>query len=642
MNWPQLAVPYDRNTQAQRRAVNHRILRVDLTERRLWVDEHDEAWYRRYVGGRGVVAYYLMSALRPGADPLGPENLLIFAPGVLNGTTLPGSGRHGVGGKSPLTGGLGSSEAGGWWGAELKRAGFDGVVIQGRAETPVYLWIHDGQVESRPADHLWGQLTGDVQTAIRAELGDERACVSSIGPAGENLVRYAAIMTHANRAAGRTGMGAVMGSKNLKAIAVRATAPALGVADRRGLAEVSKWLGANYKTLAGWAVDTGTPGGVNWLNMVSGLPTRAFQDPDFEGANDISGERMHATILQERDTCNVCPITCKQVVRIDEGPYRVDPIYGGPEYETLAAFGSNCGISDLAAVAKANELAAAYGLDTISTGGTLAFVMECFASGQLTPAQTSGWDLHFGDAAGMVQAIEMIGRGTGFGVEMGQGSARLAQMLGGGAPDIALHVRGQELPMHEPRLKPGLGLGYMVSPTGADHMHNIHDTAYMSRTNDLARVAAVGITEPVPQHDLGKRKVDLFFHETNWTHFLDCAVVCMFYPYHYHHLADALGAAAGWDVSVDEIMTIGRRAATLSRMFNLREGLDPASEKLPKRFFNQFTRGGLAEERLDPVVLEHAKAAYFARMGWAPDTGRPTPESLAELELDWTAEAAAR
>ena len=595
MNWPQLAFAYDRNTQTQRRA-----------------------------------------------DPLGPENLLIFAPGVLNGTSLPGSGRHGVGGKSPLTGGLGSSEAGGWWGAELKRAGLDGIVIQGRADQPVYLWIHDGQVEFRPADHLWGLLTGDVQAAIRTELGDERACISSIGPAGENLVRYAAIMTHVNRAAGRTGMGAVMGSKNLKAIAVRGSAPALGVADRRGLAEVSKWLGANYKTLAAWAVETGTPGGVNWLNSISGLPTHAFQDPNFAGADDISGERMHATILQERDTCNVCPITCKQVVRIDEGPYKVDPAYGGPEYETLAAFGSNCGVNDLAAVAKANELAAAYGLDTISTGGTLAFVMECFAKGYLTSAQTGGWTLNFGDAAGMVRAIEMIARCQGFGAEMAQGSARLAASLGGAAPELALHVRGQEVPMHEPRLKPGLGLGYMVSPTGADHMHNIHDTAYIWPTHDLARVKEVGITEPVPQFDLGDRKVDLFYHETNWTHFLDCAVICMFYPYHYHHLADALGAAAGWEVSVDEIMTIGRRAATLSRLFNFREGLDPAAEKLPKRFFRQFTHGGLADEKLEPAALETAKAAYFTRMGWAPATGLPTLETLAALDLGWAAAPAGR
>jgi aldehyde:ferredoxin oxidoreductase len=316
-----------------------------------------------------------------------------------------------------------------------------------------------------------------------------------------------------------------MGSKNLKAIAVRASAQALGVPDRRGLAQVSKWLGANYPTLAGWAVDMGMPGGVNWLNSVSGLPTRNFSDPDCAGAEDISGERMHATILVERDTCNVCPITCKQVVCIDDGPYKVDPQYGGPEYETLAAFGANCGISDLAAVAKANEMACAYGLDTISTGATLAFVMECFEAGLLTPRQTGGWALRFGDAPGMVRAIEMIGRRTGFGAEMGQGSARL-------------------------------------------------------------------------------------------------------------------GAAAGWQVSVDEIMTIVRRAATLGRVFNHREGLDPASERLPKRFFQQFARGGLADERLDPAALDHAKRAYFVRLGWAPDAGQPTPETLAALDLAWTTEPA--
>lgn len=632
--FPRLEIPSSRASTAEPRAIQGRVLRADLNAMRLSVDEPDEAWYRCYIGGRGVVGYYLLSELVRGADPLGPENLLIFAPGVLNGLALPGTGRHGVGAKSPLTGGFGSSEAGGWWGTEFKRAGFDALVISGRAASPVYLWIHHGVAEIRAADHLWGRTTGYVQAEIRRELGDPQVRVAQTGIAGENGVRYACVIHDANRAAGRTGLGAVMGAKNLKAVAVRGTAIGLGAADRRGLAQTARWLGANYQKLAAWAVLVGTVGGVHFLNEVSGLPTRNFRDPQFEQADAISGESLYASMLKGRDTCWGCPIRCKQVVEAKNGAYRVESVYGGPEYETLAAFGSDCGIGDLTAVVKANELAAAYGLDTISTGATIAFVMECFEEGLLTPSDAGGWSIRFGDAAGMVDAVGMIAHRRGFGADMAEGSARLAARIGGRAPELAMHVHGQEIPMHEPRFKPGTGMGYTVSPTGADHMHNIHDSDYTFEGNDLERARAAGVPGPVELGDLGPRKIDLFYHETNWRHFLDCACVCMFYPYHYEHLAAALHAATGWDVDIHEILEIGKRAATMGRLFSLREGWSPRADRLPARFYSAFREGPLAEERLGEDAIEEARQLYFERMGW-DDAGRPTHEALARLGLEW-------
>ncbi|MCS7040093.1 MAG: aldehyde ferredoxin oxidoreductase, partial [Caldilineales bacterium] len=331
-------------------------LHVDLSTGRQWVESPSDALYLQLVGGRALVAYLLLRDLHVGADPLGPENLLIFAPGLLQGSNLPGSGRHGVGAKSPLTGAIASSEVGGWWGHEFKRAGFDALIVHGRAAAPVYLWIRDGRAEIRPADHLWGRDTADVEAAIRAEVGDGQARVAQCGVAGENRVLFANIIHDVNRAAGRGGLGAVMGSKNLKAVVVRGTLR-LPVADRRQVTAVAKWLGENYATLAGWAVKMGTVQGVRNWGRVGALPTHNFAKPVFERWEAISGQLMHETILVGRDTCQVCPIDCKQVVAYDGRPLdhpqlhtrfagrlQLDKAYGGPEYETLAGFGSACGV----------------------------------------------------------------------------------------------------------------------------------------------------------------------------------------------------------------------------------------------------------------------------------------------------------
>ncbi len=469
-----------------------KVLHVNLTTTEIRIEQPSDDFYRLLVGGRAVVAYLLLRDLPPNTDPLSPDNPLIFAPGIMQGTNLPGSGRHGVGGKSPLTGAIASSEAGGWWGHEFKRAGFDALVVHGRAQSPVYLWIKNGEVAIRPADNLWGQKTYPAQAAIRQELGDDLIRVAQIGPAGENQVLYAAIMHDVNRAAGRNGLGALMGSKNLKAVAVRGTLK-VPVANRKPVTATAKWLGKNYKKYVAWAAEgigRGTQDSLmNW-SYSGGLPTRNFGRPVFENPESLSGERNYEMFLKSRDTCQSCPINCKQVFEhADENPYRkIDPAYGGPEYESMAAFGPLCGVTDNVAVSKANELANALGMDTISAGASIAFVMACFEAGLLTAEDTGGQEYRWGDADLMVRSVEMIALREGFGDVLADGVERMSQRFGHATQAFNLTVKGQELPMHEPRLKHAMGLGYAVAPVGADHMMNMHDTAFTTDGEGLRRV----------------------------------------------------------------------------------------------------------------------------------------------------------
>ncbi len=611
-----------------------RIAHVDLSQRTVLYEEFDPNIMRLLVGGRALSSYLLLRDLKPGVDPLGPDNLLVIAPGILQGTNLPGTGRLGFAGKSPLTGALASSEAGGYFGHELKWAGLDAVVVRGSAETPVYLWITKGRVEIRDAAQLWGKETSVVQESLRAQLNDAKVKTAAIGLAGENLVRFAAIMTDVNRAAGRSGLGALMGSKRLKAIAVRGSEP-VKPADRPTVSKLAKWLGANYKQEVGWAVRMGTVSGVRNLNKVGGLPTKAFREPQFDKVEQISGHLMHETILVGRDTCQVCPIRCKQVVAHEDpaGTYAVDPVYGGPEYESIAALGSLCRTEELLAVVKANERCAAYGLDTISTGVVIAFVMECVERGLLNAESTGGYLPQWGDSGGLLHGIEMIARAEGFGAAMGQGTKRLADQIGGGAEEFALHVKGLELPMHEPRLKAGMGLGYAVAPVGADHMMNFDDTSYTTADSLIARAASVYQSRPLSPSELSEEKLNVFVHEVNFAHFLDSAVICMFYPYNYEQMAEVLSAATGVPYDVHDILAVGERAQVLSRIFNLREGFTAADDRLPRRVMKAFADGPLVGIEITPEKLQWAIHRYYELMGWDAETGRPSPETIDKLGL---------
>ncbi len=615
-----------------------KVLHVNLTTGAISTENPPDDFYRLLVGGRAMVAYFLLRDLPAQTDPFSPENLLIFAPGILQGTNLPGSGRHAVGGKSPLTGAIGSSEAGGWWGHEFKRTGYDALIVHGRAEKPVYLWIHNGEVEIRSAEHLWGMDTAPVEAAIRDELGDEHIRVAQIGLAGENRVRYAAIINDVNRAAGRNGIGALMGSKLLKAVAVRGSQnPA--VVTRSRMQSTARWLGKNYKELAAWAVSgRGTQDSLmNWGSR-GGLPTRNYSQPLFEERQLLSGERNYEMFLKERDTCQACPLYCKQVFvnESDDPRQRLDPLYGGPEYEAMAALGSDCGMTDNLAVLKANELCNMYGLDAISTGASIAFVMECFERGFLTGADTGGLEFRWGDAERLVQAVELIARRDGFGDIMAEGVARMSEKFGPRTEPLNLTVKGQELPMHDPRLKHALGLGYAVSPIGADHNINIHDTDYLSEGEGLERVNAVLEIPigPLSNTSIDEDKMQIFYHDVNWRNFEDCALICQFYPYTYQHLAEAISGATGIDYSLQDVLAVGERAQTLSRLFNLREGFTAEDDRIPKRVMQAFETGPLAGVEIKAETIDWARRRFYELMHWDADTGVPSQESLRKLELD--------
>lgn len=617
-----------------------KILHVDLTSRQTRIEQPTEKVYQLLVGGRALVAYLLLRDLAPQTDPISPDNLLIFAPGMMQGTSFPGAGRHGVGGKSPLTGALGSSEVGGWWGHEFKRAGYDALVIRGKASAPVYLWIQDGGVEIRPADHLWGLTTAPSQAAIREELGDERIRVAQIGPAGENLVRYAAVIHDVNRAAGRNGLGAVMGSKNLKAVAVRGTLR-VPVSDRARVTRIARWLSDNYKEHMAWAtagLGRGTQDSlINW-SAVGGLPTRNFGQAMFDHPDLLSGKRNYEMFLKDRDTCHACPVNCKQVFENeDEEPYRrLDPVYGGAEYEAMAAFGSCCDVADNLAVLKANELANAYGLDAISTGVSIAFVMECFANGILSARDTGGLEFRWGDGDLLVRAVEMIGQRKGFGDVMAEGVARMAARFGPDSEPFNMTVKGQELPMHEPRLKLAMGVGYSVAPVGADHMMNMHDTAFTSQGPSIQRVnmALDEPVEPAPRAALDENKLRIFVTELNWRHFNDCALICMFYCYDYAQLAEALSGVSGIEYGIHDVLAVGARAQTLARLFNLREGVTAADDRLPKRVMQAFNSGPIEGTGISDEDLSWFKRRFYEEMSWDPESGRPTDDCLRSLGLD--------
>ena len=608
---------------------NGKILRVNLSDKTISTEEIDELFCRRYLGGAGFVSYFLLKETQQDLDSLGPDNKLIFAVGPVTGIALPGSGRHCVGAKSPLTGGIAKSEVGEFWGAELKMAGYDAIIIEGKAEKPVYLWVHDGEVSIEDASHLWGKNTREAQQAIRDKLGDDQIRVALIGPAGENLVRYACIMHGLYDAAGRGGLGAVMGSKNLKAVVVRGH-KAPPVSNPEGVKELRQWMLDNMRIMRSYQ-EFGTGAAMASFETSGNLPVRNFRDGLFPGINNISSQAVKDTIGIGMEGCFACPVRCKKVVKI-EGK-GVDPAYGGPEYETLAALGSNCGIDNLEAVTLANQLCGAYSLDTISTGCTIAFAMECFENGLLSIKDTGGIELRFGNAEAMLKVVELIARREGIGEMLAEGTARVAQRIGKGASELAVHVKGLDPGMHDPRVKPGFGLGYMVSPHGADHCSSMHDERHFTPVQ-LQELRPLGILESVPVDDIGPRKVALFRLIHLKRTISDSLVACSFLPYSYQQTADLLAAVTGWDTSIAEQVHVAERIVTMARLFNLRQGLTAADDVLPPRFFQTKTDGVLADKpRLNPAEMEKAKSYFYTLMGWDAKTGVPLPEKLEELYI---------
>jgi aldehyde:ferredoxin oxidoreductase len=639
-----------------------RIVRVDLTAGKVTIETPDDAFYRTYVGGHGFIAYFLYKEVPAGCDPLGPLNKLIFATGPLTGLPFAGSGRHAVGAKSPLTGGYGAGEAGGFWAAEFKRAGFDALIVEGAAPRPVYIWVKDGEVEIRDAAHLWGLECKEAQEAVRAELGDQRVRFAQIGPAGENRVRYATISNDLNEFVGRGGIGAVMGSKNLKGVAVRGSRLP-EIAHPKAIQEMNKWMATDGKKLYADLGELGTARLTSGFSLTGNLPTLNFrfshlpgrglpaphgdapdQDrlsveeacltrEDHEGAEAISGAAMKETgLLTGTEGCYACGVRCKRVVE-SHGRFEIDPEYGGPEYETIGMMGSNCGIDDLEAIAYINTRLGALGMDCVSTGGTIGWAMECVEKGLIPREELQGLDLRFGNQEAWIQVVELIAHRKGFGAVLADGSFRAAERYGPEAIALAPVVKKQELPAHEPRLKQGLGLGYMVSPTGADHMHNLHDTAYTKRTNSLH---PLGIFKPLPVTDLSPDKARMLAYTVNWRLFVNSAVTCMFLPWTMEQLTDLTHAATGWDTSLFELMKVGERVNTLSRLFNLREGITAETDKLARRYLTPFEAGPIKGVAIPAQGIMDARRSYYSIMGWDPETGVPTEGKLLELSLAWT------
>jgi aldehyde:ferredoxin oxidoreductase len=605
---------------------NGKLLRVNLSNKIITAESLDEKFCRRYIGGAGFITYYLWKELKPGVDALGPDNKLIFALGPISGMTLPGAARNCIGAKSPLTGGLAKAECGGFWMAELKRAGYDAIIVEGKAASPVYLWIQDGEAVIKDAKNLWGKETRETEAAVRAELGDERIQLAMIGPGGENKVLYACIMEGLYDAAGRGGLGAVMGSKNLKAIAVRGHhLPA--IANEERLKAIRQELIAIPSRQSEYG--TGGPFLEQWM-LAGSLPVRNFRDGLFPDVNKIHGGVIKDTIRKKMDGCFACPVRCKKVVEFTE-PYHVDAAYGGPEYETLGSIGSNCGIGNLKAICLGNQMCNANSLDTISAGLSISFAMECFEKGYLTKKDTGGLDLKFGNDEAMIKCLDLIARQEGFGKFLGEGTARMAKKIGKGSEAFAMHVKGLEPGMHDPRTKAGLGLCYMVNPTGADHCLSIIDD-FVATDVTIAPYHQMGINDALPADNLSPQKV--YFARVMQSEKItnDCNVTCMFVPYNQKRQAAVLEAVTGWDTGVPEIMRVGDRVLTLARMFNNREGFTVKDDTMPERFFQPKTDGVLADKTFDRTKWENARKYYYTLMGWDAQ-GVPLPEKIEDLQI---------
>ncbi|MBE0408312.1 MAG: aldehyde ferredoxin oxidoreductase family protein [Anaerolineales bacterium] len=618
-----------------------KILHVDLTKGDISTENPDESFYRQYMGGSALGLYYLLTHTAPGVDPLSPENVLVLALSVITGAPISGQSRMTAVAKSPLTGCVGDAQSGGFFPAELKFSGFDAIVIKGRSENPVYLWIHNGEVEIRPAGHLWGSTTGQTEEKIREELDDKKIQIAQCGPAGERLVRFAAIINMSNRANGRTGMGAVMGSKNLKAVAVRGNnRPPL--ADRRGLIDLAR-LGADSleeSDCHGLSL-FGTAEIVNFQNKEGGLVTRNWQSGYFETAGALDGTTMSKTILKERDTCYACSVRCKRVVEVKNSHHPVKSLYGGPEYETISTFGSYCGIDDLEAVAYANQLCNMYGMDTISCGATIAWAMDCFEQGILTLEDTGGIDLRYGNPEAMMKITEMIARREGFGDILAEGSARAAEQIGRGSEDLVVTAKKQELPAHMPQVKRSLALIYAVNPFGADHQSSEHDPSWEDYPE---RMDQISLPNPQAPRLLNKEKVNFALRTQHLYSCLDSINVCQFVfgpsfqLYDSQQLVEAVCMITGWDVTLNELLLLGERRLNLLRAFNGREGIGREADTLPQKLFKPLVGGPTDGLSIDAQEMNQALDWYYSMAGWDTTSGLPTRQTLEQINLEWVAD----
>ncbi len=603
-----------------------KLLEIDLTLKEAKAIPLEEAIFRQYLGGVGLAVWLLFRYAPAGVKPLSPDNPLIFATSPLLGTMTPASGKYAVAAKSPLTGFIGDSLSSGSWALELKQAGFDALVLRGACEEWSYIFIQDGQVHFRDSAALRGLSSPQVDAAIREELGDEAIRVSSIGLAGENLVSYACISNDEGRQAGRTGNGAVMGAKRLKAIAVRGSQRVeVAAPERFGALCERMFIRAQGPLTEKYSV-LGTTSNLLVLNRLGALPTRNFQQGTFEGAEAISGEELGRRFLSQVSACLACPVGCDHRYRVPEGEYEGAQI--GLDYQTLYALGPACGIDHPSAIIRAAQACDDYGLDTISTGLTVAWAMECYERGIFGRRDAGGLELRFGNHAALVATIERIARRQGLGALLAEGTKRASERIGQGSERWAMQVKGLEMPGYDPRAMKTLALGYAVGTRGACHNRSAGYEVDMSGRVDRFRG--------------GTGRGALAMEQEDFATVLDSVTICKFlrrcFEDFYGELSQLYELGAGIDITPQEIERAGERINNLKKLFNIRQGWQRSDDWLPSRVMEEPLPDGVG--RGEVVTAEELAVMiddYYRARGWT-DEGLISEEKLRELGLEWTGE----
>ncbi|MEW6262230.1 MAG: aldehyde ferredoxin oxidoreductase family protein [Thermodesulfobacteriota bacterium] len=603
-----------------------KVLRVDLSRGRITTEELTDEMVTKYLGGRGLGIYYLGREMNPRGDPLSPENILVMATGPLTGTNAAAGSRYMITTKSPLTGALTASNSGGSLPTELKRAGFDAVIFTGRSPEPVYLWINDGRSELRPATHLWGKTVPKTNDRLLSET-DPNAKIACIGPGGERLVLFASVMNEKHRAAGRSGVGAVMGSKNLKALAVRGTEEIRLHDDKRFMAfhtSLLRQFKAAAKQNPPALREYGTAYGVAVMNSFGIFPTKNFQQGTFDRWESINGEVLKKNYLVGRKACFACPIGCGRQTKVDVPGFQGEG--EGPEYETIYALGGGCMVDNLAAITKSNYLCNELGIDTITMGQTIACAMELVDRGYLSEKEV-GRPLKWGDGQAQVALVEMTGYRKDFGDVLAGGSYRLAERYG--HPELAMVAKKQEFAGYDPRGEQGMGLAYATSPIGGSHMRG--DPAYFEIFGTHTKIDPL---EWRGKAALVKKAQDL-------SCVIDSAGLCIFFAARFlvepnlemkpEGIKEYLNAATGADFTVDELNRIGERIFNAERMFLVRAGFSRKEDVLPPRMTREPLPDGPAKGYV--CHLEEMLEEYYPSRGWTPE-GIPARETLKALELD--------
>ena len=610
-----------------------KILWVNLSNGELKDEVLDEKLCREFVGGYGIGARLIYSRQKPGVDPLGPENILGFMTGPLTGTDAPFGSRYEVVGKSPLTGGWGDANSGGDWGPWLKFAGYDGIFVTGISSKPVYILIKDGRAELRDALHLWGKDVHQTEALLMAELGGKGSVVS-IGPSGEKLSLISCPVNNEGRTPARSGLGAVMGAKKLKAIAVTGTAEVPVVYKEKSKSLRKEYVAKLTSTLADTFRDYGTAGitadsahsGDSPVKNWGGVGTRDFPDASLI-SDDAVIDRQ-----EKKYGCYRCPIGCGGHMKAGTGEYQYKEGTHKPEYETLCAFGTLCLNDNLESITKANDICNRYGLDTISAGATIAFAIECYENGILTKEDTDGIELTWGNHKAIVAMLKKLAEREGFGDVLADGVKIAAEKIGKGADEYAIHVGGQELPMHDPRFSPSHGMNYQADPTPARHTQS--GLANIEEDTEFPGLEL----PPLDKYTyVGKGKYETIMK--NQIHMVNCTGMCLFgwlcLPW--SELCDALSVVTGWSLSQEELYKTGERIAALRQAFNVREGLSPKDFKLPERAKGKppLKEGPVANVT---VPVDDLVKDYYQAMDWDPETGKPSKKKLEELGLGDVAE----